>query len=271
MLEYLILVLAPFAQGETRVQVRVYDGSVEVTVDSLIYPKENGVVWLEEQTAQRWLKALEDLRISGWRSSYQREESALDALSWSLEYKQAGKRCRHIGGQSAYPPNWLDFLAVMDCVAPILDPAQIDRLSLTVQYPLAPEDEPDACREFLVLDRGRGVLMLGSMRPDGSVSSQSYFAPEDVGMLLERCRALSWEWQGDTGGEEAGIPAYELELEYHKNGSWEKKGFYRREELPADWRALMDAVEAFRRSHAQSERMFSRRAYGGDLSGEKEL
>ena len=111
------------------------------------------------------------------------------------------------------------------------------------------------------------VVMLGSMRPDGCLSSQSYFAPDDVGLMLERCGALALESQEDAACADASIPTYELEIEYHKNAPWKKTGPYGREGLPAGWRALMEAVEAFRRAHVQSERMFARRVYDRGLNG----
>ena len=99
MLEYLIFTLNPPFQGELRVQVRVYDGSVQVTVESEDYPAENGDTWLEGEAAQRFLQALQNVRISGWRSAYA-EDGPQDGMTWSIEYKQAGKHCRTISGRN---------------------------------------------------------------------------------------------------------------------------------------------------------------------------
>ena len=41
----------------------------------------------------------------------------------------------------------------MDCVAPVLNPAQVDRISLEVNFPAEAWTEEGASRDFLVADR----------------------------------------------------------------------------------------------------------------------
>lgn len=270
MLEYLIFTLNPPFQGELRVQVRVYDGSVQVTVESAAYPAENGDTWLEGEAAQRFLQALKNVHISGWRSSYA-EDGPQDGMTWSIEYKQAGKRCRTISGTNAGPENWLDFLSVMDCVAPVLNPAQIDRLSLEVNFPAEAWTEEGASREFLVADRAKGLLLLGCATAEGRITSRDYYAPEDVSLLLDRIGALSLKppEHAPKGTDE--MPAYELTVEYHKQSADTIAGPYGKQGLPACWHGLMEAIEVFRSAFGLRERLVLPRVYGRDLRGETYL
>lgn len=270
MLEYLIFTLNPPFQGELRVQVRVYDGSVQVTVESEDYPAENGDTWLEGEAAQRFLQALQNVRISGWRSAYA-EDGPQDGMTWSIEYKQAGKHCRTISGRNAGPENWLDFLSVMDCVAPVLNPAQVDRISLEVNFPAETWTEEGASREFLVADRAKGLLLLGCATAEGRITSRDYYAPEDVSLLLDRIGALPFEQPAKAAEEAEDLPVYELTLERHKQSPLTISGLYGRQGLPACWHGLMEAIEAFRSAFGYRERLVLPRVYARDLRGETYL
>lgn len=58
---------------------------------------------------------LETLKINSWKKAYE-DPSTLDGTEWELEYKEQGKRCRHISGCNAYPENWNDFIGAIGVV-----------------------------------------------------------------------------------------------------------------------------------------------------------
>ena len=62
-------------------------------------------------------RKLSKLKIDGWKKEFV-DPGILDGTQWELEYKEQGKRCRHIYGSNDYPECWNDFIEAIGDVVP---------------------------------------------------------------------------------------------------------------------------------------------------------
>ena len=104
----------------------IYNLSIQNTAEMIEYkfrfPLEEEWYSGEIRKAKvEWLEQLDSVSIKSWRSTFTPFVMVCDGVMWSLEYKEIGKRWRHIRGDNCYPSNWNQFLAVLNALDPKLD------------------------------------------------------------------------------------------------------------------------------------------------------
>lgn len=116
-------------EGWTKVTVKVEDDIVHYAVDSLM----GGITSekkLRKAVSKIFLQKIEGVQINRWKSKYQPPEEIMicDGIQWELDYKEVGKRCKHIYGDNAYPVNWDDFMEIMDILYPFINADSIQNV-----------------------------------------------------------------------------------------------------------------------------------------------
>ncbi len=212
---------------------------------------------LPKKAGEAALSLLADAHVGRWRSAYGSEEPICDGIQWSLEYKEADKRCRHIAGDNAYPPDWEDFLEAADALAPaarLIDPERLERVELIYRRraetgPGDPAPVPETARdhtETLTLDRKAGTLTYRRADGAGRAVGHAYRAWDDVADLLDACGTFFGR-PGDAGPAESGggSPVLSMEWTRHdgEHGTCERG--YSRRGLPGWWGELLHDLSRF--------------------------
>lgn len=209
MLEYLKFRMGGYL-GETSVNVRVENGRLFYRVGfqpqrkagtlNMRVPKNFGAVWLAR---------LDGLNIGSWRSRYESEHDLCDGAQWSLEYKKEGRRCRHISGDNAYPPNWDELIEALDFLAPearLIKPSRLDRLELSYRCVTVAEgaEEPKCTlrweyEERLVADRKSETLTYKINIGTECIVTHEYHVNLGIPKLLDDCGEIAASF--DVTGE----------------------------------------------------------------------
>ncbi len=103
-LEYLALSIGYLGSPFDEAKISVKNGNLVVEADIPFVGKVS--MTKPKRFTAAWLKKLEAIHISKWKSSYEPHAMVCDGTQWELEYKVMGKRCRHISGSNACPDNW---------------------------------------------------------------------------------------------------------------------------------------------------------------------
>lgn len=114
MLETLRLEIGGFFDGIKEIHISTTDGVVHAEVKSMFQPEKQRSFTLGDVASAEWLSALEAIHINRWRSRFEPPNPVLDGEQWEMDYKVAGKRCRHFRGDNAYPENWQQFLHLLE-------------------------------------------------------------------------------------------------------------------------------------------------------------
>lgn len=65
------------------------------------YAEENTSVGVYKGDSKAFISKLENLHIEDWPTEF--FEPVLDGQSWTLRYKEVGKKCRIISGSNSFP------------------------------------------------------------------------------------------------------------------------------------------------------------------------
>lgn len=271
MLEYLKFNIGGMA-GFTKVTIMVENGIINTFVEDLYYQLDAEHIQLDEEESREWLAALENVHIERWRSEYAPDEMICDGESWELEYKRADKRCRHISGNNAYPENWDEFIKVMDVIAPLIDPEQVERIDIRYNRKTkmpAPQRMtlPDEFviwdySEQLTIDRATEKLIIKQNFGIDCVVTKEYSIQDGICELLDTLEYYFDEPVTIAPLKEDAIATYELVVEYHRHEPFKLCGTYNRHGLPEYWNALMDEIEEFLSFYGGFGEMFSFAAFG---------
>jgi len=80
-------------------------------------PKKNRGPDLDMYLEGKRDRYISQLKINGWKKEFV-DSGILDGTQWELEYKEQGKRCRHIYGSNDYPECWNNFIEAIGDVVP---------------------------------------------------------------------------------------------------------------------------------------------------------
>lgn len=254
MLEYLKLNIGSYFGGNVDVTVTIKDNIVTANVESILhpdYPREHS---LSKKASNEWLSKLDTLKIGSWRSRYEDDIDITDGEGWSIDYKQVGKRCRHISGYMAYPSCWAEFLDVMALVSPVHTLNRFDRVELYYHN----IDEIDISEsvnlpfnqvklettDSIVIDRKSQKITLYDTLGTGCKITREYYVEDGVPELLDECE----EWFGElenvnTSSDE--LPQYELKIINHRGEVVCANGGFNRRELPDCYGEFAERIAEF--------------------------
>lgn len=253
MLEFLKFSVGGY-HGYTNVKIMMENRLVKVKIDSMLHPLSNGETILPFKQGEKWIDKLEALCIRKWKSKYDLEDMRIcDGEQWSLEYKEVGERCRHIAGDNAYPPNWTEFLSVMNEVSPMDIPMQIDEFDFEYKNykELESIDEIDTQKvildyfEKISIDRKSEKISFIKHIGSGCEIRHECFVEMGVVNLLDDLMEFFTEDNSSVVYELPVNPTFSLNIKYQSGDIQQLSGSYNRHHLPDYWKDMMDCIAEF--------------------------
>ena len=90
MLEHLHFSYGGFAAGCTDIDITVKNGTVIAKVVSIANPDEIAPIHLSKKASQKWLAALDELKVTKWRAYYAPIGAmVLDGIQWMSSMKES--------------------------------------------------------------------------------------------------------------------------------------------------------------------------------------
>ena len=231
--------------GWTKVTVKAENDIVYYAVDSLM----EGITSekkLRKAVSKIFIQKIESLQINKWKSKYQPPEEIMicDGTQWELDYKEAGKRCKHIYGDNAYPDNWEEFLYAMDILYPFIDENSIQ--NVLIEFNMLNTEYS----ENLNIIRKDGVVMYET-RFDNERRVFSLYV-DKIG-VMEFLDELSYseipkvntndEWIIGNGVKNIG--RYKCTIIYHAQEETVVEGIYDRDGIPENWTNFINSIKEF--------------------------
>jgi hypothetical protein len=210
-------------------------------------PKE-GLPLVKELSAEETaaLKhAFAALGTEGWRYQYA-DPGLSDGICWRLMAKYSGQRPLVWQGNGVYPPGWEKLPAIFGITGP--DGGKLFKTKLRrFIIALRSDETPAHYSECLLIDRGKGLLILKERYGQGRAATHVFELLEAADALLLTAQGCLEE-PGWTGPEhfsaEPGARFYELAAEYYDGPTLVRSGIYDRRAIPEKgWKRLLSAIE----------------------------
>lgn len=111
MFEYLCFEEKAFIACMNRtIKLDFSDGQLFYKYSDLVNGEKEGTY---NGDAEEVVKTIEALHIETWEKEYKPECEILDGHSWSLKYKQTGKKTGNISGENMYPVEYDKLTAIL--------------------------------------------------------------------------------------------------------------------------------------------------------------
>ena len=121
MIEKIIFEIGEFFSGYKQVKIWAEDGKVLKAYKGDFNDLDNEYTGELQEEIKVLERRLSQLKINR-RKKELVDSGILDGTQWELEYKEQGKRCRHIYGSNDYPECWNDLIeAIGEVVPKVLD------------------------------------------------------------------------------------------------------------------------------------------------------
>lgn len=231
--------------GWTKVTVKVENDIVYYAVDSLM----DGITSkkkLRKAVSKIFLQKIERLQINKWKSKYQPPEEIMicDGTQWEIDYKEAGKRCRHIYGDNAYPDNWEEFLNVMDMLYPFIDKNSIQ--NILIEFNMLNTEYS----ENLNIIRKDGVVMYETRFDNERRVFSLYVDKNGVREFLDELNyseipKANANDEGIVGDNVKNIGRYKCTIAYHAQEKTVVEGIYDRDGMPENWASFINSIKEF--------------------------
>lgn len=114
--EYLKFEIGGYLEGYTQIRLTLRNKCIYCKYN--IGNLQRGVKILSEEVSFRWICKLHNIGIYNWQTDYRPKDLICDGTQWSLEYKEFHFPHKSICGDNEYPPNFMDFLRVMEELVP---------------------------------------------------------------------------------------------------------------------------------------------------------
>lgn len=261
MLESLHFSYGGFDAGCTDIDITVKKGMVTAKVASIVNPDKIAPIHLSKKASQKWLAALDELKVTRWRAYYAPVGAmVLDGIQWSLDVKYEGKRCRHIHGDNAFPNDWYYFLDLMERFYSFSEAGQIDKAEFDIEIH---HDIPDGGfgfpftqRDRLTVDRKKRIIE--HKREDGNTTVTNSIVGDEADEILWRIETLMPKMNASIIPENKSTPMLNLTVTYHTGETVKMRTSFDRLGLPYEWSEFASSVL----------RCFSRYGYCGLLLSE---
>ena len=121
MIEKIIFEIGGFFSGYKQVKIWAEDGKVLKAYKGDFNDLDKEYTGELQEEIKVLERRLSQLKINR-RKKELVDSGILDGTQWELEYKEQGKRCRHIYGSNDYPECWNDLIeAIGEVVPKVLD------------------------------------------------------------------------------------------------------------------------------------------------------
>ena len=121
MIEKIIFEIGGFFSGYKKVKIWAEYGKVLKAYKGDFNDLDNEYTGELQEEIKVLERRLSQLKINR-RKKELVDSGILDGTQWELEYKEQGKRCRHIYGSNDYPECWNDLIeAIGEVVPKVLD------------------------------------------------------------------------------------------------------------------------------------------------------
>lgn len=235
--------------GWTKITVNAENDIVHYAVDSIMDGITNEKK-LRKAVSKIFLHKIEGLQINKWKSKYQPPEEIMicDGTQWELDYKETGKRCRHIYGDNAYPDNWEDFLNIMDMLYPLIDENSIQ--NVLIEFNMLNTEYS----ENLNIIRKDGVVMYETRFDNERRVFSLYVDKNGVREFLDElsCSEIpkantnaNTNAQGIVGDNVKNIGRYKCTITYHAQEKTVAEGIYDRDGIPENWASFINSIKEF--------------------------
>lgn len=231
--------------GWTKITVKVENDIVHYAVDSLM----DGIASekkLRKAVSKIFIQKIESLQINKWKSKYQPPEEIMicDGTQWELDYKEAGKRCRHIYGDNVYPENWDEFMETMDILYPFIDSHSIQ--NVLVEFNISNSEH----REKINIARKTGVATYETSFGGGRGVFSTYIDKNEVREFLDELSyseilKANTNDAGIVGNDVKKIGRYKCVITYHAQEETVVEGIYDRDGIPENWASFINSIKEF--------------------------
>jgi len=231
--------------GWTKITVNVENDIVHYAVDSIMDGITNEKK-LRKAVSKIFLHKIEGVQINKWKSKYQPPEEIMicDGTQWELDYKETGKRCRHIYGDNTYPDNWDEFMEIMDILYPFIDSDSIQ--NVLVEFNISNSEH----REKINITRKTGVATYETSFGGGRGVFSTYIDRNGVREFLDE---LSYSEipkanandEGIVGDNVKNIGRYKCTIAYHAQEETVVEGIYDRDRIPENWASFINSIKEF--------------------------
>ena len=215
--------------GWTKVTVKVEKDIVHYATESIV----DGIISknkLRKADSKIFLKKIEKLQINKWKSKYLPPEEIMicDGTQWNLDYKEVGKRCRHIYGDNTYPNDWDEFMEIMDMLYPFIDEESIN----------------------LNIIRKDGIVMYETRFGDGRRIFSLYVDKNGVREFLDELSyseipKINVNDDDMVGDNVKNLGRYKCVITYHSKEQTVLEGIYDRDGIPETWADFINAIKEF--------------------------
>ena len=239
-------------EGWTTVDVKVEKGIVHYVTDNL-FCGQGEETKLNKADSKLFLQKIEDLKIGKWRAKYQPPEEIVicDGTQWQIDYKEEGKRCKHIYGDNAYPDNWDDFMEVMDELYPFIDPDTIETLRIELHMVNSEYSEQ------IDMNRKDGVVMYETQFGGGKRTFILYADKDGVREFFDELRYSDMPVvnTNDDGliGKNAIVEKYKCHIICHSQEEITFEGIYDRDGVPENWADFINTIRDFLNGYERRE------------------
>lgn len=237
-------------------EATVADGVVSVKAESTRHPEASGEFTLDAPLSRAWLRALSAIPFGSWQPLYLDDEHSGE--DWKIEIRETGAPDRLFAGSGAHPPEWEDFLRVVDWIVPVSTPMQIDSLCVRIERTLAlntPENAAHASLEELRIDRETDTLTL-LRRVGDALETVQTFRTRAAASLLDACARL-FRCPETLPPDAGSAPRYTLTIRRPGQPPQVQQGAYTRRSLPAHWDAFIAQVMRFLSAYATPGELFN--------------
>ncbi len=270
MLEFLKFNIGGYC-GFTYVEAIQRNNCIDIQVDIVPGFVSERVMHLSLQESKEWSSELEAVSIGKWRAKYDLGDMRVfDGIQWELEYKECGKRCRHISGDNAYPDNWLDFLVVINEYVPLEVPNPINLLKITYQdkrtdSTISGNPEGNITQghyECIVIDREKETLTYTIQYESGCETKHEYKSIKGVSELLDDLEECLDDSDYETMQQSQGEISFELQIYPHHGDIRRWSGNYNRNHLPIYWEEIIHELQIFISKYDNKRDIFNVDIYG---------
>lgn len=185
---------------------------------------------LPRKTSLAWLSRLGGVRLDNWRSEYRPKDLLIEGIQWNLEYADTEGCRKRVFGSGFYPPNWDEFIEIMDILVPDAELIASDRLDgLKIRYHrpyfagsgvCPPSVLPNLIgdyNEYLSVDRKSQRFIYSINIGTNCFVKHEYYVRGGITNLLDWCGEFFSDFSGDDTCEfNEGKPRLSIELAHHR-------------------------------------------------------